>query len=256
MNKEHTPIIVTSIIAGVILVIAIAAILVFNPLRTSANTVTVEGVSTVKATPDLITVYFDIETKGDTSSEAGDANTVIFDKLKDEITSLGFEEKNLTTDSYNIYQNIYWEDGKQKQDGYIASRSVKIELSTDQLKELTSVIDAGTNAGAGISYINFELTQASQNKYKAQALKLAAEDAQTKADAVAEGFGKTSGKLVSIDASDFGYYPWNVYTKSVSTDETSSSGAGASTVAEEAVSSIQPSEQEVTASVSATFRLQ
>jgi uncharacterized protein YggE len=127
---------------------------------------------------------------------------------------------------------------------------LKVELSTDKLDKLTSVIDAGANSGAAISYINFELTQESQNKYKAQALQLAAQDAQIKADSVASGFDKKAGKLVSVQVSDFGYYPWNIYTSRASGSATDSA------LAKESTMNITPTEQEVTASVSATFRLQ
>jgi len=248
MKKENNAIVVTSIISGVVLLIAVIAIFAFQ--SPSSNVVTVQGVSTIKATPDLITVYYNIETKGNTSAQAKDANTIIFNKLSDAIVAQGFEESDLTTENFNIYPNTYWDGSKERQDGYIASHSLKLELSIEQLDKLTYVIDAGANSGAGISYINFELTQKSQNEYKAQALQLAAEDAQIKADSVAEGFGKQAGKLVSVQVSDFGYYPWNIYT---------SRAAGVSedaALAKESTMNIQPSEQEISASVSATFRLQ
>ena len=249
MKKENNAIVITSIISGVVLLIALYAMFTFSD-STSKDVVTVNGISTVKATPDLVVVYFTIETKGTTSSEAKDANTVILNKLKEGLVAQGFAEEDLTTENFNIYPNTYYESGKQKQDGYIASHSLKIELDTDMMDKLTSVVDAGVNAGAGISYINFELTLESQAKYKAQALEEAAKDAQVKADAVASGFGKTAGKLVSVSVSEFGYYPWNVYSaRGVSSLEDA-------TIVKEAAVNIQPSEEEISASVSATFKLQ
>lgn len=248
MKKENNAIVITSIISGVVLLIAVIALFAFQ--SPSSNVITVQGVSTIKATPDLITVYYSIETKGNTSAQAKDANTLVYNKLVDALIAQGFKESDLKTESFNIYPNTYWDGSKERQDGYIASHSLKIELSTEQLDKLTYAIDAGANAGAGISYINFELTQESQNKYKAQALQLAAEDAQIKADSVAKGFNKETGKLVSVKVSDFGYYPWNIYT--------SRAGGVAedAALAKESTMSIQPSEQEISASVSATFRLQ
>lgn len=248
MKKEHNAIVITSIISGVVLLIAAVALFTFQ--SPTSNVVTVQGVSTIKATPDLITVYYTIETTGNTSAEAKNANTLIFNKLVDALTAQGFKEEDLKTESFNIYPNTYWDNGKEKQNGYKASHYLKIELSVDELDKLTSVIDAGANSGAGISYINFELTQESQNSYKAQALQLAAEDAQIKADSVAKGFGKEAGKLVSVQVSEFGYYPWNIYT---------SKAGGVSedaALARESTMNITPSEQEISASVSATFRLQ
>jgi uncharacterized protein YggE len=253
MKKENSAIVITCIIAAVVLIIAVLVLgRTGSIFPSSGNTVTVQGVSTIKALPDVISVYFTIETKNKTSVEAKDANNAIYDDLVENMIIAGFEESDIKTESFNIYLNTYWEDGKEKTDGYKATRYLKVELSSDQTDLLSDVIDAGVDAGAGISYINFELSQESQNEYKAQALKLASEDATIKADAIASGFGKEAGKLVSVQISDFGYYPWNVYT--------SSSTGGAyreedAVMAKEAAMNINPSEQEISASVTAVFRL-
>lgn len=255
MTKNNA-IAVTSIIAGVILVIALLFLFVFSPVRySSGNTVTVQGVAEIKAVPDLVSVYFSIDTKAKTSSEAKDANNEIYEKLVDALIAEGFTENEVKTESFNIYPEYDWSSSTQKLIGYRATHSVKIQLPTDDFDKLSEVIDAGADSGAGISYINFELTQASQNKYKAEALKLASGDAQIKADSVAAGFGKSAGKLLSVSVSDFGYYPWNVYT---SKSYDSASGAYLQEdveMARETVANLSPDEQEITASVSATFRI-
>jgi uncharacterized protein YggE len=251
MGKNNA-IIVTSIISGVVLLIAILALVVFSPFSSAAkNSVTVEGLSTVKALPDVISIYFTIETTGTTSVEAKDANTLIYDKLVNALVAEGFKESDIKTDSYNVYPNTYWENGKEKTDGFKASHSLKLELSSNESDKLSPAIDAGVKAGAGISYINFELSQTAQNTYKAEALKLASQDAMVKADSVASGFNKKVGKLISVQVTNFGYYPWNVYT--ARSEGGASSGDVA--LAKEAAMNINPSEQDITASISATFKL-
>ena len=204
--------------------------------------------------PDLVTVYFNIETKGNTSSEATKANNDIYDDLVEEMILAGFEKEDIKTQSFNVYPYTYWDDKEKrsKTDGYTANHYLRVELSSDKIGEVSSVIDAGVEAGAGISYINFELTQASQNTYKAQALKEASQDAMIKADSIASGFGKSAGRLVSVQTSDFWYTPWNIYT--------ARSDAGAYleedvAMAKEAAIDIQPGEESITASVTATFKL-
>ncbi|MCX6750875.1 MAG: SIMPL domain-containing protein [Candidatus Pacearchaeota archaeon] len=252
MKKENSAIVITCIIAAVVLIVAIMFLSRSGSIiPSSGKTVSATGISNIKVMPDLVTVYFSIETKGNTSSEATKANNDIYDDLIEEIIIAGFEEEDVKTESFNVYPNTYWEKDKMKTEGYIANHQLRVELSSDEISEVSSVIDAGVEAGAGISYINFELTQESQNKYKAQALKQASEDAMIKADAIASGVGKKVGELVSIQTSDFGYYPWNVYTAS-------SGGAYReedAIIAKEAATNIQPGEEEVTASVTATFRL-
>ncbi len=250
MKKDNKAIIITSIISGVVLLIALIAMVSFGSVS-STNKITVEGISSIDATPDLMTTYFRIETQNETSVEAKDANNEILNKLVNELSKLGFERSELQTQSFNIYPNYEWKNNKQTQNGYKATHSLKLELSSERFDKISEVIDAGADSGAGISYINFELTQELQNQYKAQALELASKDAQTKADAVASGFGKRAGKLVSVQVSEFGYYPWNVYT---SRDEGVGYGEDA-VLAKQAVAEISPSEQEISARVSATFKI-
>jgi len=251
MKKENNPIVITSIIAGAILLIAVLVLVTVNSfLPVSKNVITVQGSATVHATPDLITVYYNIRTNGSTSAIAKDANTVIFNQLKNLIVTAGFSEDDLKTESYNIYPNTYWDGSKQKQDGYVATHSLKLEFSTEEIEKLSAIIDAGANAGARVSSFNFELTPKAQNAYKAEALKLASEDAQTKADAVASGFDKKTGKLISVQISEFGYYPWNMYSSKGGSMAEDSVGA------REAAIQMTPSEQEISGSVSATFSIQ
>jgi uncharacterized protein YggE len=249
MTKNNA-IVITSIIAGVILILGLLALNSFNSIVPSTkNSVTVQGMSTIKTMPDLVSVYFNIESKGKTSAEATTSNTEIYDNLVEEMIIAGFEETDIKTESFSVYPNTYWEDGREKTDGYKANHYIKVEISSEKMNKVTDVIDAGVTAGAGVSYINFELSQESQNKYKSQALKAASEDAMIKADSIASGFGKTAGKLLSVQTSDFGYYPWNVYT--------ASGGAYRedAVMAKEAAVNIQPGEQEVSASVTATFQI-
>lgn len=251
MKKENQSIVITSIISGVILLIAILALVVYRPVGISTqNSVTVQGIAEIKAMPDVISVYFNIETKGDTSAEATTANNEIYNKLVEELILVEFAEEDLKTESFNVYENSYWENGREKTDGYKANHYLKLELSSEEMDKVSSAIDAGVKAEAQISYINFELSQEAQNNYKAQALKQASQDASIKADSIASGFNKEVGKLLSVQTSDFGYYPWNVYA------------SGSMRYAEEDVAmakeiatSIQPSEQEITATITATFKL-
>lgn len=249
MTKNNA-IAITAIISGVILIIALVYLFAFQSvIGGTSNTVDVTGYSTVKANPDLITVYLTIEAKNSTSAGATQESTQIYDKLVTDLIKLGFEKKEIVTESFNVYPQYNWINGRQIEDGYLATHSVKVELSINESDKILDVIDAGVNAGAGIGSINFELSQELQNKYKAEAMKLAAEDARIKAESVASGFDKKVGKLVSTYVNDFGYYPWNLYA---------SSGSGMmedARMAKDVVANIQPGEKDITASVSAVFKL-
>lgn len=249
MKKENNAIVVTSIIAGVVLVIALFALLTFQGfVDHGEDTMTVQGTSTLKVMPDVVSVHFTIQTNGTTSAEANDANAKIYNALKNALIRDGIEVSKIGTENFNVYPNSYYDYGKGKtiNDGFVAAHSVKVEFSANETDRLSLVVDDGINAGAGVSYINFELSSGLQEQYKAQALEAASKDARVKADAVAKGFGKSTGKLVSISVESYNYMPWVMY---------SAMNSGSAVDAKTAAADISPTTQDVTASVSATYKL-
>lgn len=238
---------ITLIIVAGILIFGFLAFATFsNITNPTQNTLTGQGTATVKAVPDLVGVYFNVETKASTSEEATSKNANIVEELTNSLIKQDFEKKEIQTLNFNVYPEYDWNSGNQKIKGYIASHQIRVEISTENSEKIGEVIDAGVSAGAGISYINFELSKELQNKYKSEALKLAAEDAKLKASSIAEGLGKKVGSLVSVSTSDFNYYPWEVYraTDSMAVAE-----------AKQAATNITPGEQEISASVTAIFRI-
>ena len=144
------------------------------------NTISVSGESTINVMPDLIGIYFSVDTKGATSKEASDDNSEIVNALIASLTNKGFAREDIQTQSFSVYPEYDWRTGTQKLTGYKASHSLKVELSANESEKIGDVIDSGIDAGAGVSYINFELSQENQNTYKAEAMKLSAQDATSK----------------------------------------------------------------------------
>lgn len=232
--------------AGIL--IAVLIVLVgFTSLISPSNTITGNGQATIDVVPDLVSVYFTVQTNGDTSEEANSENVEIVDDLITNILKEGFERKDIQTQNFNVYPDYKYVNNQRKENGYIATHSLRVEMPTEQSEKIGSVIDAGIEAGAGISNINFELSQAKQNEYKAEAIKLAAEDSKIKAEALANGLGKELGKLVSVSDSNFGYTPWRVYSNSGIAED--------AVMAKQASTSIQPSEQEISARVTAVYKI-
>ena len=238
----------TLIVSATFIIIAIIILIaVKNPLAT--NTINVEGSATIDAMPNLVGIYFYVETSGDTTSEASQANSEIVEELKNSLISLGIDEEKIITQNYNVYPDYDWVNNQRVEKGYKATHSIKVEISTQETEKIGQIIDAGTQAGAGINYINFELTSELQNQYKAEAMQLAAEDARMKAEAIAQGLDKKVGRLVSVSTSNFGYSPWNVYSaRGIALEDEAQEAKVATT-------SIQPGEQEISGQITAIFKL-
>ncbi len=236
---------ITLIIVSAIIFLVLFGVLAYfqvNPSQTVSST----GIAIVKAVPDLVSVYFNVETEGETAKEATDKNAEMVDDLTVALIRQGFERKDIVTENFNVYPNYVWENRERKQEGYKANHKIKVKMSTEDSSRIGSVIDAGVDVGVGVSYINFELSQEKQNQYKAEALEKATEDARIKAEGIARGLGKSLGKIVSVSAGEFDYYPWRVFE--------ATAGASAEEV-KTATTNIQPGEQEISGRVSVVFVL-
>jgi hypothetical protein len=233
------------IVIAVLLVISIPGFLIYQKMNPGVQ-LTAQGVSQIKATPDIASVYLNVQTKGVDAVTAKNKNSETVDAILTALIKEGFERKDIQTLNYQISPDREWINGKMVDKGYIASYQIRVEMPTEQSSKIGDVIDAGVNNGATLNYINFELSQAKQNEYKALALKQATEDARIKAESIALGLGKQVGKVVSVSSSDFGYSPWRMFD----------AVAGASTAEmKTAATSIQPSDQDINANVNVVFAL-
>jgi len=244
----ETSVKITSIIVGAILVVALVAGLIYWNVNAPKNTLEVSGQSVVKAMPDIVSVYFSVETLGADAQTAKDNNSAIVDKVIVNLLKIGLERKDIVTENFNIYEDFVWENNRQRSRGFKAVHSLKVQLASDKMDKVGDVIDAGVDGGARISYINFELSQEKENEYKALAFKNAAEDARIKAESIATGLGKSIAKdPVSVSVQEFGYMPWRVFGQEgvmVSAAE-----------AKSAATSIQPGERDVSGNVVVVFKL-
>jgi len=240
---------ITIIVVIAVVVLAILAMFLFAK-PSAGTTINTNGVAQIKAEPDLVSVYVNVETNGTTTKDANDKNSEIVDNLLTGLIKKGFERKDITTENFNVYPDYTWENGTQELKDYKATHSLKIQMSATKLEKIGQVIDVASDAGAFVSSINFELSVEKQNQYKAEALKQATLDAKTKAESIAIGLGKRLGKLVSVSDSSFDYYPWPIYARAGDV-----SFAESNSQAKVAATNIQPGQQNVDARVSVVFKI-
>ncbi len=195
MAKSNSATKIVLIVSIAVIILAYMGYSILSRNMPAGNTIASNGVAEVKTLPDIVAVYLSIETNASTAAAAKDENAEISDDVLTSLVKLGLERAEITTQNYNIYEDIEWTQDGQKSKGWKAVNQLKVELKGDKTDMAGDVIDAGVDSGAKISYINFELTLAKQNEYKAQALTAATQDARTKAEAIAstEHFdGKTT----------------------------------------------------------------
>jgi uncharacterized protein YggE len=208
MQKANTtPIAITAIVVIGVLI----ALFYIVPRQATENVVEVSGTAQMTVPPDRVVVYVQVETKAVTAEEAKNKNAETTSAVLSALAAVGIEKGDIETENYNIYQDCEWTQTGQKCKGFIANNNIKV--TSKDFANVGKVVDAAVNAGGLVSYINFELSLEKQNEYKKEVLMKAAEDAKGKAEAIASGFGKRVGDLVSVSSSDFGYYPYPIFAK-------------------------------------------
>ena len=202
--------------AGIIILLAAGLVLAGCTASEQASNETqlsVTGVSQIKAVPDLVGIYYDIQTNGSTASDASKSAIKISNALTNALTKLGFNNTDIQTQSYSVNPDyIYdYKTGEQISNGYKAVQQIKLEFSTQNTSLISDAIDAGISSGVTIDSINFELSPAKQENYKTLALSEATADAKGKATAIASQLGRSLGRIDSISTSDINFYPVRVY---------------------------------------------
>jgi uncharacterized protein len=231
-----------------ILIIAIIAVALYLGVGSSGATVSAIGESEIKAQPDLVKVYFNIQTNGNSSKEAKDSLDEISESVQIALLRLKLDREKIQMQSYNIYQEYDWSNGQRKEKGFVASQQIVVE--TEDFDLTVGIVDAGVDNGALVNWINFELSEERQKEYKKKALEEAGKDAKAKAEATASGLGKSLGRLVSVQSQDFRYGPYRYFETGVA-----ESGTMNTATVKEAALNIAPRDVSVNAVISVQYKL-
>ena len=249
-GKNNNSVKITGMIVFGVLVFVAIVVGTFNSV-VDRQTISATGEATISVIPDVVKIYFNIETTADTSKEAKDENTEIVDKVVAALMTEGFERSDIETSNFNIYEEYDWSNDKRESIGFRATHTLTVEFDPEDYPEVGPIVDAGVDNGALLNYISFELSPDAQNMYEAQVLELAGADAKAKATAMVSGVGGKLGRLISVSDSSSNYYPWRAYDAM-----TLESAAGSVKVDnDDASTPIQVGEKEITGRISVIYEI-
>lgn len=183
------------------------------------NTISFSGHGEVTAVPDIANVYFTISKDAKTVKDAQAEVAVVEKKALDVLKAEGVMEKDIKTTSASFYPKYeykqvaclqdYCPGGRQVLVGYTASESITVKIrNTDSVGDIMQGL--GTMGVSDLNGPNFAIDK--EDTLKAQARKLAIEDAKAKAKVLARDLGVSLKKIVSF--SENGNYPVPLYAKS------------------------------------------
>lgn len=174
----------------------------------SSNIIFVSGTSNQDVSNQIadFSVTFTTENKDKAKAEVDNNSKVT--KFLTEVKNFGVEEKDVTTQTLNVYQNqdSYYEGGvyKNKLGNWVYSQAISVKI-----RDISKVNDfvnlAGSNSSSNIYGPNFSVDAV--NLDEKLIYQSAFENARLKAEGIAEKSGRKIGKAISISETTSSNYP-------------------------------------------------
>ncbi|QST00266.1 SIMPL domain-containing protein [Pontibacillus sp. ALD_SL1] len=152
--------------------------------RRNANRfLTVTGIGSVKAEPNVANIKLGVETQDEELTTAQQTNAQTLDQVIDSLIQIGIPKENIQTVDYFIFPQYDYIDGKQQFRGYEVTHLINVTI--ENLDQTGEVIDTAVANGANrVSNISFTI-QDPQSYYQ-EALASALKNANTKAQTIAQ----------------------------------------------------------------------
>jgi uncharacterized protein YggE len=170
------------------------------------KTISLSGAGTSSGQADEAKVTLGVQTEDVSASEAIQDNADLMSAVIQAVKALGFTDEDMQTIGYSVSPNYNWEI--RQVTGYTVSNMIQITIS--DLKQVGPVIDAAGAAGANVvNGISFELSDTKMQELKNQAYIAALNDAQDKANLIADTMSLTISGVQSVTENS--YVPARAY---------------------------------------------
>jgi len=150
------------------------------------NTIIVQGEGIIRQAPDIAYISIGVQTKNAKVESAQNENTKKFNNVLEEIKKQGVKKSDIKTVDYSVNPN-YSDNGKIN--GYTVTNTVNVTVR--DITQSGKIIDAVTDKDANVIYgIKFAIDN--ESKAYNEALKLAIDDAKTKAKTIGDSIGNVT----------------------------------------------------------------
>jgi uncharacterized protein YggE len=216
------------------------------------ETITVSGEGEIFAKPDLAIVDFSVLSEAQTVSPAMEDNARKMNAVIEAAKSLGVQEQDLKTTSFNISPKYEWYytqaclyppcPQNRVLVGYEVSQTLEVKIR--DMAKIGDVIQKATAAGSNQAG-DLQLTIDNQDELKAQAREQAIEKAKSKANEMASQLGVKLVRITSFSESGISpYFPY--YMEGMALGK----GGG------EAAPQIETGQNKITVNVSITYQIE
>lgn len=168
----------------------------------------VNGNAVITVKPDTALITLGVDTSSSSAEVAAQENADRMAKVLAALKELGLSDSEIATKGYNIYSYDQYLGRTTGEDTVVTTYQVqnRIQITTKNLELVGQIVDAAVKAGANqVQGVSFDL--ADKEELQLQALKNAIKQAQTKAEAMAEGAGVQLGGIAKITEEYGSYVP-------------------------------------------------
>lgn len=166
----------------------------------NVRSMSVSGTGRVTVVPDIANINIGVRTEADLVTDALEGNTAQANAISQVLQDLGVAEEDIQTSNFNIYPSERYDPMTGQVEGryFVVENTVNVKVR--DLSSLGEVLSAVVEAGANNIYgINFNVED--REAAIAEARQLAIEDAQAKAQAIADDAGVQLGEIININVS-------------------------------------------------------
>ena len=209
------------------------------------HTIYTTGTAKISVPADMATFQVTVDSRADNASEASSANAMTMAKVRRAVIAAGANASKLETAGYSVSPEYRYEkNGKSVLTGYRAHNVLKVQI--DNVRIAGKVMDAAVDAGASyVDSVSFGLKDPAM--YQDRALAIATKAALRKADVLAQAVGKRVISTVSLYDQSNNEEPTVQYR--------TMKLAAADNAAVRPETSLEPTVQEISASVGGTFQI-
>ncbi len=209
----------------------------------NASKIIIQGDGKVDAAPDQAIIVLGVETRNISASVAATQNAELMNKTINALLTAGINKSNIQTSTYSLslpttndQSTITVTGNATKPPEFVATNQVTV--MTNNTQGVGKILDAATAAGSNnVQSISFQLRDSKPQMDRA--LVLAIEDAQRKAQIMANAAGVKLGRVLEIS----GGYSY------------ATPAARYDLVSAAAPTPVLPGQMEVTASISMTYEI-
>lgn len=197
MNKKLSLIFVSVLVLGLLAACSPGAAPASSE---NVRSMSVSGTGRVTLVPDIATINIGVRTEAEAVTDALEGNTAQANAIANVLQEMGVAEDDIQTSNFNVYPTDRYDPMSGQVEGryFVVENTVNVKVR--DLSQLGAVLSAVVEAGANSIYgINFSVED--RQAAIAEARQLAIEDAQAKAQSIAEEAGVTLGDILNISVS-------------------------------------------------------